>query len=59
MTSISNNYHVNVEFSNKELKTIRLHFRYNTSDSLEDVIKTLNMFEKIKVRYNNEKLEVE
>lgn len=59
MTSISNNYHVNVEFSNKELKTIRLHFRYNTSDSLEDVIKTLNMFEKIKVRYDNEKLEVE
>ena len=59
MTSISNNYHINVEFSNKELKSIRLHFRYNTSDSIEDVIKTLNMFEKIKVRYDNEKLEVE
>ena len=59
MTSISNNYHINVEFNNKELKAIRLHFKYNTSDSLEDVVKALNMFEKIKVRHNNEKLEVE
>ena len=59
MTSISNNYKINVEFNNKELKAIRLHFKYNTSDSLEDVVKALNMFEKIKVRHNNEKLEVE
>lgn len=59
MTSISNNYNINVEFNNKELKAIRLHFKYNTSDSLEDVVKALNMFEKIKVRHNNEKLEVE
>ena len=59
MTSISNNYNINVEFNNKEQKAIRLHFKYNTSDSLEDVVKALNMFEKIKVRYNNEKLEVE
>ena len=59
MTSISNNYNINVEFNNKEQKAIRLHFKYNTSDSLEDVVKALNMFEKIKVRHNNEKLEVE
>lgn len=59
MISISNNYNINVEFNNKELKAIRLHFKYNTSDSLEDVVKALNMFEKIKVRHNNEKLEVE
>lgn len=59
MTSISNNYKINVEFNNKEQKAIRLHFKYNTSDSLEDVVKALNMFEKIKVRHNNEKLEVE
>lgn len=59
MMSISNNYSIPVEFNNKELKDVRLHFRYDTSDALDDVVKALNMFEKIKIRKINGKLEIE
>ncbi len=59
MLSISNAYKKEVVFKNEELKYIHLHYHYNTDDKLEHVLQSLNMFEKINVKLNNDKLEVE
>lgn len=59
MQSISNAYKKDVVFKNEELKHVHLHFQYNTEDKLEQVLQSLNMFEKINVKFNDDKLEVE
>lgn len=59
MQSISNAYKKEVVFKNEELKHVHLHFQYNTEDKLEQVLQSLNMFEKINVKFNDDKLEVE
>lgn len=59
MLSISNAYKKEVVFKNEELKHVHLHFQYKTEDKLELVLKSLNMFEKINVKLNDDKLEVE
>ena len=59
MQSISNAYKKEVVFKNEELKHVHLHFQYNTEDKLEQVLQSLNMFEKINVKLNDDKLEVE
>ena len=59
MTSIGCNYGKSVIFKKEELKHVHLHFQYDTSEKLERVILCLNMFEKIKIRLNGDKLEVE
>lgn len=59
MSSISNTYKTDVTFKDVEKKHIHLHFQYYTSDKLEQVIISLNMFEKIDVKLVDGKLEVE
>lgn len=59
MTSISNNYKIEVVFKKEELKHLHLHYQYNTEDKLEQVLQTLNSFEKINVNNNKGKLEVQ
>lgn len=59
MTSISNGYKKEVVFKTEAVKHIHLHFQYNTEEKLEQVLQSLNMFEKISVKLNNNKLEVE
>lgn len=59
MLSISNAYKKEVVFKNEELKHVHLHFQYKTEDKLELVLQSLNMFEKINVKLNDDKLEVE
>lgn len=59
MQSISNAYKKEVVFKNEELRHVHLHFQYNTEDKLEQVLQSLNMFEKINVKLNDDKLEVE
>lgn len=59
MTSISNNYKIDIIFKKEELKHLHLHYQYNTADKLEQVLQTLNSFEKINMKNNEGKLEVE
>lgn len=59
MSSIGNTYKTEVTFKDVEKKHIHLHFQYYTSDKLEQVIISLNMFEKIDVKLVDGKLEVE
>ena len=59
MNSIGNTYKTDVRFKEEEKKHIHLHFQYNTSDKLDQVIFSLNMFEKINIKLVDGKLEVE
>lgn len=58
MTSLSNTYRKEVVFRKEELKHLHLHFQYSTEDKLEQVLQSLNMFEKITVKLNDGILEV-
>lgn len=59
MDSINNVYNTNVVFKNEDIKHLHLHFCFNTDEKLNDVIISLNMFEKINIRLKDKKLEVE
>lgn len=59
MQGISNAYKKEIVFKNEELRHVHLHFQYNTEDKLELVLQGLNMFEKINVKLDDDKLEVE
>lgn len=58
MASIGHTYGKTVIFCNDDLRPLRLHFRYSTGDTLQQVIESLNMFEKITVTINGDNLEV-
>lgn len=59
MTSISNSYKVEVIFRDEALKSLHLHFQYNTDDKFDLILESLNMFEKIRIKMNDGKLVVE
>lgn len=59
MDSINNIYKVKVVFNNEEVKHLHLHFKFCTDDKLNDVIQSLDMFEKINIKEKEGKLEVE
>lgn len=44
---ISREYGVNIVCSNEKQAHVRLHFRYKTTDNVENVIERLNMFDKV------------
>lgn len=58
LTSICNAYKVEIQFKEEEQKHIRLHFTYDTKDKLEDVIESLNTFEKFYLELKDKKLTV-
>lgn len=59
MDSINNIYKVKVVFNNEEVKHLHLHFKFCTDDKLNDVIQSLDMFEKINIREKEGILEIE
>lgn len=59
LKSICNTYKVEIQFKNEEQKHIRLHFSYDTEESLRDVMESLNIFEKFRLELKGKKLSVE
>ena len=59
LTSICNAYRVEIQFKDEEQKHIRLHFSYDTKDKLEDVIESMNTFQKFRLELKDNKLNVE
>ncbi len=59
LTSICNAYKVDIVFKDEEQKHIRLHFSYDTKDKLEDVIESMNTFQKFRLELKDKKLNVE
>lgn len=59
LTSICNAYRVEIVFKDEEQKHIRLHFSYDTKDKLEDVIESMNTFQKFRLEMKENKLNVE
>ena len=59
LTSICNAYRVEIVFKDEEQKHIRLHFSYDTKDKLEDVIESMNTFQKFRLEMKDNKLNVE
>lgn len=59
LTSICNAYRVEIVFKDEEQKHIRLHFSYDTKDKLEDVIESMNTFQKFHLELKDNKLNVE
>lgn len=59
LTSICNAYRVEIVFKDEEQKHIRLHFSYDTKDKLEDVIESMNTFQKFRLELKDNKLNVE
>ena len=59
LTSICNAYKVEIQFKDEEQKHIRLHFSYDTKDKLEDVIESMNTFQKFRLELKDNKLNVE
>lgn len=59
LTSICNAYKVDIVFKDEEQKHIRLHFSYDTKDKLEDVIESMNTFQKFRLEMKDKKLNVE
>ncbi len=56
LTSICNAYGVKIQFKNEEQKHIRLHFSYDTEDKLEEVMESLNTFEKFRLELKDKKM---
>ena len=59
LTSICNAYKVEIHFKDETQKHIRLHFTYDTKEKLEDVMESLNTFEKFRLELKDKKLTVE
>lgn len=59
LTSICNAYKVEIHFKNEEQKHIRMHFSYDSKDNLDDVVESMNMFEKIHLSLKDKILMVE
>ncbi|MBQ0047934.1 MAG: DUF4974 domain-containing protein [Prevotellaceae bacterium] len=59
LTSICNAYKVKIQFKDEEQKHIRLHFSYDTNEKLEDVMESLNTFEKFQLKLKDNELTVE
>lgn len=59
MDSIGNVYKIEFVFVNEEIKHLHLHFKFDTSDTLNDIIQNLNMFERINIKEKEGILEVE
>ena len=59
LTSICNAYKVEIHLKDETQKHIRLHFTYDTKEKLEDVMESLNTFEKFRLELKDKKLTVE
>lgn len=51
-------YHVEVEYAPTAVRTLRLHFRWDRAQSVEEVVETLNHFEHVDLMLDGNKLVV-
>lgn len=56
---IAGNYGMKVRFANDAVKHLRLFFQWNAEESIEDVVKSLNAFERVNIYIEGKELTVE
>lgn len=59
LSEICDYYNVTVDFDNQNAKDIRLYFKWDQSQTLNEVADQLNCFEQIKIRVNDNVITVE
>jgi hypothetical protein len=59
LNEISAYYNLKVEYGSDKSKHLRLHFRWNQSQSAEEVVETLNHFENVHITLADGKMSVE
>lgn len=59
LDDIAKGYGMKVGYNNDAVKHLRLFFQWNTEESVENVIKSLNAFERVNINIEGKKLTVE
>jgi hypothetical protein len=59
LSEISTYYNVKVEYHSDASKHLRLHFHWDKTQTLEEVVETMNHFEKVSITLFDDKMEVE